>query len=82
MNFGFGHFAAARPAMLNGRTWPRPGFPGRCRKLTLAGGTIAPRVGFLTPPRIHTGGQERAFATVGYPKSEQEQSCGHLRSFA
>ena len=27
MNFGFGHFAAARAAMLNGRTWPRAGAP-------------------------------------------------------
>ncbi len=39
--------------------WPLPGFPGGCRKLTLAGTAIALKVSFLALPRTHTGGHEQ-----------------------
>jgi hypothetical protein len=36
--------------------WPSLGFPGRCRKPTLAGTSIVLLVGFLSLTRTHTGG--------------------------
>lgn len=47
------------------RLWPGPGFPGGCRKLTLAGGTIASSVRFLAPPRNHTGGHFQPYDRSG-----------------
>lgn len=35
------------------------GSPRGRRKLTLAGSAIAPKVGFLAPPRTHTDGQKQ-----------------------
>jgi hypothetical protein len=40
-------------AVKNG-LWPSAEFPGGGRKLTLAGGAIESRVGFLARPRVHT----------------------------
>ncbi len=45
--------------MSGDRCWRLPGFPGGCRKLTLAGTAIAPKVSFLALPRTHTRGRER-----------------------
>ena len=42
---------------LDDRKWPGPGSPRERRKLTLVGGAIAPKVGFLAPPRTHADGQ-------------------------
>lgn len=42
---------------MNVRSWPGPGFPGVCRKLTLAGMAAAPKISFQAPPRTHAGGQ-------------------------
>jgi hypothetical protein len=47
-----------------GRSWPLPGFPGGCRKLTLAGTAIAPKVSFLALPCTHTCGQEQPYSQV------------------
>ena len=45
--------APYRPVVTVG-SWPLPGFPGGCRKLTLAGRAIASRVRFLASPRTHS----------------------------
>ena len=42
--------------------WPRPGFLGGRRKLTLAGRAIAPKASFLAPPPAHTVGHKPSFA--------------------
>jgi len=52
-----------------------PGSPGYRRKLTLAGRAIAPEVGFLAPPRTHTGSHDRALA-------EGRLGVGHLTTWA
>lgn len=56
------------------------GFPGRCRKLTLAGGTIAPKVSFLAPPRTQTGGHERPFMLPARASGSRLKAAVHLRA--
>jgi hypothetical protein len=47
-------------------SWPVPGSPRGRRKLTLAGGAIAPKVGFLALPRTHTPGHQLTVTTGGF----------------
>jgi hypothetical protein len=56
--------------------WPLPGFPGGCRKLTLAGMAIALKVSFLALPRTHTGGQQLPLTVSTKPPLERPLRFG------
>jgi hypothetical protein len=70
-NVGNARRLTAEAISLCGGSWPGPGFPGDRRKLTLAGGAIAPTVRFLAPPRTHTGGQEPSLTIDGCMATQQ-----------
>ena len=77
--------ATDKPDLLPPRhipTLPGPGFPSVRRKLTLAARVLAPKVGFLASPRIHTGGHNRSHRE---PKDRAatdrfRRYCGHRPS--
>jgi hypothetical protein len=48
------------------------------RKLTLAARVLAPKVGFLASPRIHTGGQFLPLATGSFKAFDLTALAAHL----
>lgn len=56
----------------NDRTWPGPGIPGVCHRLTVADRVAAPKVSSMPPPRTHAAGQERA--SKNFPESRRSTS--------
>jgi hypothetical protein len=75
--FRFGHFAAARPAMLNGRTWP--GLPVRSRAIQQTFGLIAkcPNVSSRRGLRMGSPGQNLPVTNDGM---DDRRSCPYRSS--
>ena len=62
--------------------WPRPGFPGARRKLSMPGRAIAPKVRFVAPARTHTGGHKLTLAAGGYPAARLHLDPARRMHFA